>query len=78
MLNAAADIEIPLIIEGDGATLCVPPDLLNEARAALLQTQVLARKAFNLDLRIATMPVARIREAGLNILIPCSHATEVR
>jgi hypothetical protein len=69
MLNAAAGTEIPFIFEGDGAMLCVPPDLLNEAHATLLQTQVLARKSFNLDLLIATMPVARIREAGLNILV---------
>jgi hypothetical protein len=69
MLNAAAETEIPFIFEGDGAMLCVPPELLDAARAALLQTQTLARKSFNLDLRIATMPVTRIREVGLDILV---------
>lgn len=69
MLNAAGGTEIPFIFEGDGAMLCVPPELLNDARAALLQTQALARKSFELELRIATMPVARIREAGFNILV---------
>jgi hypothetical protein len=69
MLNAAGDTQIPFIFEGDGAMLCVPPELLNSARAALLQTQALARKSFELDLRIATMPVARVREAGVNILV---------
>ena len=69
MLNAAGATEIPFIFEGDGAMLCVPPELLNDARAALLQTQTLARKSFALELRIATMPVARIREAGFNILV---------
>ena len=69
MLNAAGGMEIPFIFEGDGAMLCVPPELLNDARAALLQTQALARKSFELELRIATMPVARIREAGFNILV---------
>jgi hypothetical protein len=38
MLNAAAETEIPFIFEGDGAMLCVPPELLDAARAALLQT----------------------------------------
>jgi hypothetical protein len=69
MLNAAGGIEIPFIFEGDGAMLCVPPELLNGARAALLQTQALARMSFGLELRIATMPVARIRAAGFNILV---------
>ena len=69
MMNAAGGTEIPFIFEGDGAMLCVPPELLNSARAALLQTQALAHKSFELDLRIATMPVARIREVGFNILV---------
>ena len=69
VLNAAGGTEIPFIFEGDGAMLCVPPELLNGARAALLQTQALAQKSFGLELRIATMPVARIRDAGFNILV---------
>ena len=69
MLNAAGATEIPFIFEGDGAMLCVPPQLLDDARAALLQTQALARKSFSLELRIATLPVARIRAAGFNILV---------
>ena len=32
MLNAAGEIEIPFIFEGDGAMLCVPPPLLADAR----------------------------------------------
>ena len=69
ILNAAGGTEIPFIFEGDGAMLCVPPALLDAARAALLQAQSLASKSFSLELRIATMPVARIREMGLNILV---------
>ena len=68
VLNAAGGTDIPFIFEGDGAVLCVPPELLDDARAALLQTQTLARKSFKLDLRIATLQVARIREAGFGIL----------
>ena len=69
MLNAAGETEIPFIFEGDGAMLCVPPLLLGSSRAALLQTQELARRSFELDLRIATMPVARIRAEGLDIRV---------
>ena len=69
MLNAAGSIEIPFIFEGDGAMLCVPPALLDAARAALLQTQALARKSFGLELRIAAMPLARIRAAGFDVRV---------
>jgi hypothetical protein len=69
ILNAAGETEIPFIFEGDGAMLCVPPELLDRARAALLRTQELARRSFALDLRVATLPVARIREAGFDILV---------
>ena len=34
MLNAAGATEIPFIFEGDGAMLCVPPELLDSARSA--------------------------------------------
>jgi len=69
MLNASGDIEIPFVFEGDGAMFCVPPGLLEDARAALLKTQALARQSFDLDLRIATLPMARIREAGYGIRV---------
>jgi hypothetical protein len=64
VLNAAGDIDIPFSFEGDGCVLCVPPRLVEAARAALAKTRDVAREAFGLDLRIATVPVARIREAG--------------
>ena len=69
LLNAAGGIEIPFIFEGDGSTLCVPPELLDDARAALLQTRVLAQRSFGLDLRIATIPVAQITAAGARIRV---------
>ena len=76
MLNAAGDTEIPFIFEGDGAMLCVPPALLDRARAALLHAQTLARQSFGLDLRIATMAVVAIREAGFNILVARYRVSE--
>ena len=76
MLNAAGDIDIPFIFEGDGAMLCVPPQLLEAARGALLQTQALARKSFDLDLRVATLPMAHIRAAGFNIRVARYRVSE--
>ena len=69
MLNAAGDVEIPFIFEGDGSAFCVPPPLLEDAKAALVKTQEMAQKSFGLELRVATVPVAKIRTAGYDILV---------
>ncbi len=76
LLNAAGAIEIPFIFEGDGSTLCVPPELLDDARAALLQTRELAQRSFGLDLRIATIPVADIAAAGSSIRVARFRVSE--
>ena len=69
VLNAAGRIDIPFIFEGDGSTFCVPPALLDDVRAALAKTRDMARDSFGLDLRVATVPAARVREAGFDILV---------
>ena len=68
VLNAAGELDIPFSFEGDGCVMCVPPQLLDDTRAALAKTREVARDSFELDLRIATVPVMRIREAGYPIL----------
>lgn len=69
MLNASQGLEIPFIFEGDGAMLCVPSQLLQAARDALLQSQRVAKSSFGLDLRIATLPLAQVRAAGHQVLV---------
>jgi hypothetical protein len=64
VLNAAGDIDIPFNFEGDGCVLCVPPQLLEDTRAALAKTREIASESFSLDLRIGTIPVAHILRAG--------------
>ncbi len=76
VLNAAGDLDIPFSFEGDGCVLCVPPRLLDDTRAALAKTQQVARDSFALDLRIATVPVRRIREAGYAIRIARYRVSE--
>lgn len=76
VLNAAGKLDIPFSFEGDGCVLCVPPQLLEDARAALAKTQEIARDSFALDLRIATVPVARIREAGHAIWVARYQVSE--
>ncbi len=76
MLNAAGALDIPFVFEGDGSSFCVPPQLLEDAKAALVKTQEMAHSSFGLELRVATVPVARIRETGLDILVARVHVSE--
>ncbi len=69
ILNAAGDLQIPFIFEGDGSAFCVPPQLLEDAKAALMKTREMARKSFGLELRVATLPVATVRAAGFDITV---------
>jgi hypothetical protein len=69
MLNAAGELDIPFVFEGDGSTFCVPPQLLEDAKAALVKTQEMAKNSFGLELRVATVPIATVRAAGHDILV---------
>lgn len=76
VLNAAGATDIPFIFEGDGSAFCVPVELLDDARAALVKTQDMARKSFGLELRVATLPATRVREAGFDILVARYRVSE--
>jgi hypothetical protein len=69
VLNAAKGLDIPFSFEGDGCVVCVPPGLLEEVRRALAKTREIARNSFGLDLRAATVPVFRLREAGSGVFV---------
>jgi hypothetical protein len=75
VINAAGGVDIPFSFEGDGAVLCVPPRLLGAARAALARTREVARDAFGLDLRIATVPVAEIPQ-GFSVRVARYRVSE--
>lgn len=76
IINAAGDIEVPFSFEGDGSLVCVPQQLLEVTRAALAKTQEVARDAFGLDLRIATVPVTVIRAAGFSVQVARYRVSE--
>jgi len=69
VLNVAGHSDLPFVFEGDGSMFCVPPGLLDAAREALAKTRDMASRSFGLELRVATLPVSRVREAGLDILV---------
>lgn len=76
VLNAVGAVEIPFVFEGDGSAFCVPPSLLRATQAALAKTAEVARESFGLDLRIATLPVARVREGGFDIRVARYRVSE--
>jgi hypothetical protein len=64
-----ANLTVPFFFGGDGATFILPPGMFDAAMEALLLHRENTKNSFNLDLRVGSVPVAEIYEAGheLNI-----------
>jgi len=69
VVNAMPDVDVPFVFGGDGATLLFPPEKRDVAEQALRGTQDLARDFFDLELRIAVIPVQVVLDAGYQILV---------
>ncbi len=65
-LNIAhrSDLLIPFFFGGDGATLIVPPALLESALASLAAHRNNTRNNFGLELRVGSVPVKDLYSAG--------------
>ena len=62
--NGIADLELPYVFGGDGATLLVPGSRLESASVALRGVQELAVSAFELELRVGAVPVRELANGG--------------
>ena len=69
VLNAAGKTEIPFVFGGDGASLLMGPSLLPAAQKALLATQQLAKREFDMDLRVGVVPVKVVVAANYPVKI---------
>ncbi len=67
--NALGQASFPFVFGGDGASFVVPPESADAALAALAATATLVHEEFGFDLRIAAVPIAAIREAGLDVRV---------
>ncbi|MCS6766753.1 MAG: DUF3095 domain-containing protein [Candidatus Protistobacter heckmanni] len=67
--NACGNLDFPYVFGGDGATLLAPASHKDRLRDALLFIKARTREEFGLELRIAAVPVARVRELGGRILV---------
>lgn len=69
VLNITKHIEIPFIFGGDGASLLIPPALVSGVQQVLLATQEMAKREFNLGLRVGIIPISRVRAANYDIKV---------
>lgn len=67
VLNAVKPLEIPYVFGGDGASLLIPSAMLEKVKSPLLALQQLARREFNLELRVGIVPVATVCQAGFEM-----------
>ncbi|MGQ9613614.1 MAG: DUF3095 domain-containing protein [Chloroflexus sp.] len=68
-LNVAGEIEVPFVFGGDGASIAVPPILVETTAQALSAVSALSQQAFNLELRVGAVPVTAITNAGYQVLV---------
>lgn len=74
--NACAGVDIPFIFGGDGATLIVPNSFLPKVIEALSHNRTQAKKQFQLDLRIAIIPISEIRRNEKQIRVAKMNLSE--
>jgi len=64
VLNVSGDTVIPYVFGGDGATLCIPPELKLATINALVEVQKMSEHNFGLTLRTGMMLVSEITKNG--------------
>lgn len=76
ILNILKPLSVPYIFGGDGSSLCVPDNVLEEVKDALIATKEMSLMQFDLELRIGVIPVSKIRKAGHDVLVSKQKVSE--
>lgn len=76
ILNIAGRERIPFTFGGDGASFCLPPNLLSDARRILGGCKTIGKSEYDLNLRTAIIPLSYIREQGYDIQVARYRASE--
>ncbi|WP_419764683.1 MAG: DUF3095 domain-containing protein [Arcobacter sp.] len=76
VLNIDKNSDFPYIFGGDGASLIVPPHLLDKSKIVLLETAKKAKDVFELNLRVGVVSVKEIEKRGSFIEITKFRATK--
>ncbi|MBP2548408.1 hypothetical protein J2858_001301 [Neorhizobium galegae] len=69
VLNALGHEDYPFSFGGDGAMVALPAHHAEAARAALAAVRAWAGRELALDMRVALVPIADIRQAGLDVAV---------
>lgn len=67
VINSCADVELPYVFGGDGATLLVPDSRLDAVLHALEAVQAQVQASFGLDLRAGSVPVNALYAQGMQL-----------
>ncbi len=76
MLNLMKSFSLPFVFGGDGATICLPPSLVERAKRSLVATKQMATEVYGLDLRVGIVPLRYIRECGYDVLVARYRVSE--
>ena len=76
ILNIDRELDFPYIFGGDGASLIIPPSLVEKSKKVLLAANKKAKDIFDLDLRIGIVSVKEIIKRGSFIEITKFRYTE--
>jgi hypothetical protein len=69
-------LEIPFIYGGDGASIVVPPDLLDETLEELSTLRRNVLKNFKISLRVGSVEVSEILQAGYHLVVAKYHVAQ--
>ena len=73
--NALKRRSFPFVFGGDGASFAISPGDAPAAREALAAMAAFARKEFEFDLRVGTIPISAVRAAGRDVRVARYGAT---
>ena len=76
IFNAVKPLSIPFVFGGDGATLCIPQNYIQQVKEALIETKLMAKEKFSLQLRCGIVPYLEIHQSQHTILIGKCKASE--
>lgn len=61
LLNAVKPFKVPYVFGGDGASFCLPPELVGKVKQALRGCQELALEGVKLELRVGLVPYSALK-----------------
>lgn len=67
--NIFGTFDFPFAFGGDGATMAIPPEGLQKTRESLAKLCLLAKRQFDLDLRIGVVPYGEIKKMGAQVKV---------